>query len=530
MTRLLGILGAAALLASPAAFAWTEASPSTAPCHERLSDASLEMAGLIATPPTLTGKDRQLFDYVQFDASPYGHDIYVLSLLIGSRWNDTRGGSTFEIWKFLEEMSDPEDSGEHCLRKPGDNGEAGDAQALLRCRDAVRTFAHLAWSFAAAEGEPPDPDLRVEVPEFLLYTGTTDVSLSGFYFYAGRALHTVQDSFAHAYRTEDRITIVEVVNGVEELTGRSFDPATDGPAHRQAMDDCECDRPMLDETLEAAGIAGAELLRVLASDPATREEDLEVFLERWLSLEAGCTIDNEYCGSPDAEALRQSTCGGCAMVEAAGGGAAIVLACLLFAMVALLRKRGAAALLAAALALAPFPALAGESPEKGKADTCVCVKTLPGEKSGPFVALRVGGSLWRPALAVQGSAGWAWRKWSLGYVMEWNPWLALERMDAAPGIYATGIELSFMVPMTPKVKLRFGMAQGLGVLLFGPYGHHQGEIGPWSTYRVLGLDIKVSRRVTVMFDPIDVVVVVINPARLPLMYQQWRWSLAVRFK
>ena len=522
---------AALSLASPAAFAWTEASPSTAPCHERLADASLEMAGLIAPPPPLTGKDRQLFDYVQFDASPYGRDIYVLSLLIGSRWNDTRGGSTFEIWKFLEEMSDPEDSGEHCLRKPGDDGEAGDARALLRCREAVRTFARLAWSFAAAEGEPPDPDLRVEVPEFLLYTGTTDVSLSGFYFYAGRALHTVQDSFVHAYRSEDRMTIVEIVNGVEELTGRGFDPATDGPAHRQAMDDCECERPMLDETLEASGMAGTELLRVLASDPATREEDLEVFLERWFALEAGCTIENGYCGSPDAEALREATCGGCTMVEGSGGGrAAIVLACLLVGVVCFLRKKGAGALLAAALALAPLPALAGEARETGKADECTCAKALPGEKSGPFVALRVGGSLWRPALAVQGSAGWAWRKWSLGYVMEWNPWIALESSDAAPGAYATGIELSFMIPMTPKVKLRFGTVQGLGVLLFGPYGHHQGEIGPWSAFRILGLDIRVSRRVTVMFDPVDMVILVINPARLPLLYQQWRWSLAVRFK
>ncbi len=514
-------------------FPWTEESPFTAACHERLAHASLQMAGYIAPPPPLSSEDRQLYDYVQFDPSPYRHNIYVLSLLIGSRWNDTRGRSTTEIWHFLEEMSDPEDSGEHCLRKPEDNGPAGKVQAVERCRDAVRRFARLAWSFSPQRGQPPDPNLRVEVPEFLLYTGNVTVSLSGFYFYAGRALHTVHDSFSHTYRSQDRMRIVEVVNGVEGFLGRHFDEARDGPRHRDAMDDCECERQMLTETLDAAVTAGAELLHLLASDPATREGDLEIFLDRWLALEIGCQLDNGYCGSPDPAAILDARCaGGCALL--AGAESENPFALFFMAAVAFLLSRRRSALIVLALAavvLVSFRARA-EVSRRDDGQGWECSRggsRTPAERSGGFVAIRAGASLWRPAIALQGAVGWAGTKWQVAYVAEWNPWLALERANAAPGAYATGIEVSLMIPMTSRTKLRFAMAQGLGVLLFAPYGHHRGEIGAWSTYRIMGLDIRLTRRFTLMFDPVDMVVLVINPV-LPLLYQQWRWSVAIKIK
>jgi hypothetical protein len=160
----------------------------------------------------------------------------------------------------------------------------------------------------------------------------------------------------------------------------------------------------------------------------------------------------------------------------------------------------------------------------------VCMEMPAHEKSGPYASFRMGAGLWRPSMGIQVSAGWAWKKWLLGYVMEWNPWIAMERIGTAPGTYVTGLELAYMYPVNLRMSLRFGMVQGFGVLLFDPYGHHQGEIGPYSAYRIMGLDIKVSRRVVVMIDPVDMSVVVINPVKLPLLYQQWRFSLAVRFK
>lgn len=534
------------LLIAPApVFSWTEESACTDPCHEEFSSEAIRRAGYIKEPPALSGKDRQLYDYVQFNPSPYAPNIYMLSLLIGCRWNDLRGKSSFEIWYLLEEMSDPEDAPEHCLRSPLDNWEEGDADAVEKCRNAVRHFAIKAWSFTSEPGGFPDPDIRVDVPVFLLYTGGTDVSLSGFYYYAGRAFHTIQDSFSHTYRTEDRKQIVEVVNGVEEMVGRDFDPLRDGPGHLRVMDDCRCDRPMIDETLEAIREASAEYLQVLYGNPETRGADLEIFLNRWFTHVPGCTAANEYCSSPEPRSYSEAKCGGgcsvCAPVTDRGGLGFLLIAGMVF-LVFLLRAKGSrknhfpftSILFVSTVVMFSFfmskAAEAAADEKSGAAKIFMCAEMEAPEKSGPYVSFRVGGAIWRPAVAFQASGGWAWKKWQLGYVMEWNPWVALERIDFAPGAYSTGIEISYMVPVNPKLKLRFGMVQGISVLLFDPYGHHKGEIGAWSAYRIMGIDIKVSRRFTLSFDPVDMVVVIVNPVKLPLLYQQWRWSLAVRFK
>ena len=70
--------------------------------------------------------------------------------------------------------------------------------------------------------------------------------MSGFYFFAGRAVHAIQDSFTHTYRRMDGAdaghAITSVFNWESQVRGDLVE-AENGHGHETILDDCEDDNP-----------------------------------------------------------------------------------------------------------------------------------------------------------------------------------------------------------------------------------------------------------------------------------------------
>ena len=92
----------------------------------------------------------------------------------------------------------------HCLREETDVGaEPGDTHALAACRATITTLYWQALATLDPATGGVDPDERTLQPEYLPFIGKTQIPVSGFYFFAGRAAHAIQDSFTHTYRRMD---------------------------------------------------------------------------------------------------------------------------------------------------------------------------------------------------------------------------------------------------------------------------------------------------------------------------------------
>jgi len=292
-------------------------------CHERFAREALSTAGYAAVPPPLSGDDFDLYNAVDFDTSQVDDNVYALSLALGVRSNDVGDNSPLAIGQSIALHNDPGGQAAHCLRSAADDFEEGDASAAAACRAFVEEEIGAALDAADAEGLPA-PQLREEVAVSLLYQGSREVPVSTFYYHAGRALHALQDSFAHCWRTPDRAAIAEVANWVEYVAGK-IDEERDGPRHDSAADECACSRPWGEPTYEAAVTASAELLAAISrpAPRAAREEAAREVIAAWLSHAPGCTRDNGFCASPDLADLAENGCGGwgCSMAAPGTGGA-----------------------------------------------------------------------------------------------------------------------------------------------------------------------------------------------------------------
>lgn len=311
---------AACVLAVPApdAAAWDIEGAVTYGCHERITMDALREAGYVALPPELSQDDRMLFESVGFECGYLDRNRWALALALGSRYFDVGRYSAVDLSLLTGLHNDPDLQATHCLRAASQDGEEGDADAVQSCRDLIRHELALAWDAGDVDGHP-DASVTEDVQVYLLYQGTRAVPVSTFYFHLGRALHVLQDSFTHTYRSADRRQIVEVANWVEDVTG-DRSTRVDGPPHDDDMDSCRCQQTWMVQ-LEATTVQASVDLVTLASMEGTRtdrEAALETFMDDWMSHRAGCTVDNQWCGSPDPVNLRERPCGGCSTAGASG--------------------------------------------------------------------------------------------------------------------------------------------------------------------------------------------------------------------
>ena len=525
MRRTALFVAAAALLPASTASAWWVTDPIHKNCHERISAAALDSVRYVQTPPPLSSSDSDLRNGLQFDASGYEPNIYALSFIIGTRWPDSQGEPDFDFYKLSNVHNAAGDQASHCLREESDVGaEPGDTHALAACRAKITTLYWEALATLDPTTGTVDPDERTLQPEYLPFLGKTQIPLSGFYFFAGRAVHAVQDSFTHTYRDmgdpNPGHSITAVFNWESQVRG-DLDEAENGHGHEGVFDNCESDDPFNGARLGWATDATTELLTALTTpgDPAMRQMRLDAFLDNWLTYEAGCSIANEYCDNPEQAWLRTSgesmnyDSGGCAVAgkTRAGAGALAIVAILAAALFRRRRRGRIAALSALAVALGA-PAARAE-----------------GEHLGWRGEARASLSVQNPAYAFGGAGAFAWRRVEVGGFAELNPWYDVNREMMSLGSTNFGVFTHVLHSIRPDFRLRAGVGLGLSVLNMDLPGTSAGNVGIYANVRLLGIVWYIAQRTALTIDAFDLALPTPQLRGWPVLYAQHRVSVGLSF-
>jgi hypothetical protein len=527
--RIAVVAGAVAFLSSPAASAWWVADPLHSDCHERISAAALADVGYVRTPPPLSDADADLRSGLQFDAGPYPADIYALSLIIGTRWPDSEGRPSFDFYKLSNVHNAAGGQGAHCLREETDVGaEPGDTRALSACRAAITALFWQALATLDPGTGAVDPDERTLQPEYLPFLGTTPIPVSGFYFFAGRAAHAIQDSFTHSYRRMDGADAGEKVTSIFNWSSQvrgDLDEAENGHGHETILDNCDDDNPSNADRMRWATEATAEFLSALTTtgDAAARQMRLDMFMNHWMTYEAGCSIANEYCDNPVQAWLRASgesmnyDTGGCATAgrSRTAGGPALFLAVAAAAALAHRRRRRAVT----AIGLLAF-AIAALGAPSARADD---------EHRGWRAEARASLSVQNPAYAFGGAGAFAWRRAELGGFAELNPWYDTNREMMSLGATNFGVFTHYLHAIRPDVRLRVGLGLGLSILNQDLPGTSAGNVGVYANLRLLGIVWYFSNRTALTIDAFDLALPAPQLRGWPVLYAQHRLSIGLSF-
>lgn len=512
-----------------AALAFTVESPVTHGCHEAMSRAALGAAGWPGglAPPALSEEERRLVRDL-----PLGEvdDPLTLALLVGARHPDLQGLRETDLWGLAEVHGDPAHQAEHCLRALDHDDVGGDPAALAVCREVLLS------QVAAALGpdEALDLEARQMVNVHLTFRTRVEVPLPRFAFQMGQALHGIQDSFAHTLRAADWGRVRAVFNHVDALR-RGYDPARDGAPHSAELDDCR------DAGMQAAAqaiVASVALLTAVVDAQGGRAGRLaraEAVLARHLEHEPGCTPDNAWCG-----AARH----GCAMAGAHGpglGGAALPgLGLLLIAGAGAGRGRwrrvarrppGLGLGLGLCLLLAQGQAqAAGQAQAQGQGQAQT--QTAAPRPEVPRLSLYtgLGASFTRGAMAaVVGVRLRLSRRFTLGLDTEYNPWFSLIAPYAHPGLLNIYASVTYTWLDFHGLLLRSGVQAGVAVLLHDLVAADAGTTGVMAGVSVLGCSVPLRPGLYLDLDPAWLVLPLPQLRGVPLLYEQYRVALGLRF-
>ena len=304
------------------AWAYSIHSGLTDGCHERISRSALQQAlpsfapgGLVALPTSRAWT--RLADGIQRDTarddthavfSKFSEDSFRLlfvSLVIGVRSPDTEGHAVTNLTRLREIHADPSPEGQyaHALRGPKDDGALGDEIAVQGTREAILNLIE-ALGESLDQKTPEEQFIKVQL--YFDFYGLVDIEVWEPAYLLGRALHALQDSFAHTVRSDDLKRIRHVFNFVDAIAG-DLAESVDGLAHSAMMDRCDGATAAI---AEAATLASTHLIEAVNQ---TRKFGnigaLQAFLDEWLTYEPGCTVENEYCDSIWIEVARQEPTG-----------------------------------------------------------------------------------------------------------------------------------------------------------------------------------------------------------------------------
>lgn len=564
MERVLLVLGL--VVVAPSAWAFTFDSQLSEGCHERITLRALERAGWPGgeSPGPLTDLDRRALADLPFALPDDRRDGWSLALVLGVRDPDLGGASPRDLPALNTIHNDQDAQDEHCLRAPAHDGPAGDAAALEACR----AFILAETDAALGEAEALELDETRPVTVTLAFSGELALPVRRFAFHAGRALHALEDSYAHTFRGPDVGPVRHVLNFVDHARAHDYDEARDGHAHLAALDLCEVDD---DEALartgprvEAAVRAASDYLAALA-DPvggrAGRRARVEALLSRVLAHEPRCTADNRWCEAPEAR-LEQGC--GCATSQPGPRGAGELV--LLMGLVVVLRSRrelvGRAlrrVRVHRALSALAFVALIGLSSSARGQDHDVPIASAtttttggafasathtssaglsqarlekpPSEGAGDVsLYLAAGAALDEAALAGNVGLRWQWSQdFTLGLDVELNPWLSLDAGRVAPGTFNTYLTLVYRWWSIGDVDLRLTGHAGLSVLLFDLVGADAGAVGPYLGLSLLGVSLRVTDHLVLVLDPADLALPIPNLAGVPFYRRQYRVTIGLQW-
>ncbi len=513
MSRL--VLLSSLLTVSSAAHAFSITTVATKGCHERITLDAARAAGLVPTAD-VTVEDRALLATLPFNVEG-AWDRGTLALLIGLRDPDFHGVAASDFVRLSEVHLSPVLQQEHCLRAPGEDEGHGDQEALVSCRAFIANELRLAAN--AAPGE-------TEMVLVALTNQTTSVQLASAEFHLGRALHALQDGFAHTLRTEDFGTVRSVFNYVDPLVGSGYQRSRDGHPHLSEYD--ACDEGTAAARARVATEASREVIVALTQQSVSAEARMstaERVLDRVLEYQPACDDGAAWCTEADALLVQTlPPAVGCNVSPAQPLSMLVLLVLFAVARRAQLRRR-----------LTVFGAVAAMAlPVAARADEAQQVTETSTASAAPF-ALRL-----RPAVSLGVSAERGAGVVAVGLRLplqgrfelygdvEFNPWF-----DALAGKVSAGA-LNSVVGATVRwasvgaVELRSGLGLGVSVLLHDTVAARAGAIGPFAQLGIINVLIPGPGSTRFELRP-DAVLSIPSVRGVPLVYHQYRMVLSMRF-
>ncbi len=512
----------------------------TTPCHEPITMEVLRKVRATqpaAGPLVSTGRDdRALIGDLPFKVDEDMRDLGAVTLLIGVRDNDLKGRDPNELDSVALVHGDPTSQREHCLRSPTDDEPEGTQNALLACRAFIREQFLDALEGLDGAGRPT-LDARMELGVALSLRGKLSVPLPRFYVRIGQAMHALQDSFTHNYRPGERTRVSTTLNYVD-VVDLHYLMSRDGPQHSMELDKCDATDALRARNRQLAVEASTELLEaaLVGGTHAQKVGALELVLDRYLTYEPGCTEANGWCHAPEAEIQAAKGCG-CG----ATGWTGLLGLSLLLLVVARRTKRVAGALLVLALAV-PISARAQEPDPSAKppeevgavvpitpAEVKAVEKEEEHQRSRFALSAAAAGSLYNTAIAgVIGARVRLSDNWQLGLDAELNGWYGIHSRQMRTG--ATNVYLSLIVRYPLKyeqINLRSNLQLGIAVQMFDLVGVPAGSVGVYGGFNPLGIEIKLTNHLYLVFYPLGFALPVTQLKGAPFAFAQFRTTLGL---
>ncbi len=536
--------------------AYTVSSLFTPGCHEQIAGEALRSVRLTlatAAPLPRTSDEQALINDLQFTPDPDMIDLGGATLLIGTRDNDLKGRSSDNLAYLGAVHGDPNNQDEHCLRSAGQDEPGGTEAAVASCRAFIRGRVAEALDGLGAGGAP-DLARRTSLPLYLSLRGQVDALLPTYYVRIGQAIHALDDTFSHTYRTLDGMKITVAMNWID-AADRTLVESRDGPGHASELDACD-DRDLLRaKKRQLATEATAALLRATLDPVTTKDQKMaatEAILDTYVSYSPGCTFDNNWCDAPERQYKDAPTrWPGC---SSTGGMGLVGGLWALLALAMLPRRRKATVPIVAALLVVgalsfpvgdaradtqdPAPAAAPAKPAPGEPHAPPLPVTVPVKQPGPTdpakgawgAELGFFGSVNKPAVAVHlGVRRRLSTHWTVGVDGEWNSWISLygpsQVRAGVANAYGTAI-LRFPLAYE-NFNLRTTANLGISYLLLDLYGAPKGSLGLYGALYPLGLEWKVSREFLLIINPIGIAVPVPQLRGIPLAYWQYRFGFSI---
>jgi len=539
--------------------AYTISTIVTAGCHEKVTTDALRAVRLdpataaTAAPLPADRNDQALIDDLEFSPASDMSDLGGATLLVSVRDNDLKGRDSMDLSQLPLVHGDPGAQREHCLRGANEQEPGGSATAVRDCHDFIVERIGQALDGLDATGTP-DPTNRTSLPLYLALRHGVNASLPTYYVRIGQAIHAVEDSFTHTYRTPDGMQITVVLDWVDEANGKLVE-ATNGPPHSSEMDRCDDPDDLRLQKRKLATEAATAVLHATLDPTQTRDQKMaavEVILDQYLTYSPGCTFDNNWCDAPEHK-LGNASLLGCSVGGPGSRSAASGLA-VLFGLLALLRRArrrrramvGMTLLFIASLlpnhafaqaeaspAGSEAPATAAEEKHSPPPPVTTPVKE-PGPKDPSKMALGayLGGSgsyTYAAAAATLGARLRFSKHWTFGLDAEWNPWIAINgRTAVRAGAFNGYGTVILRLPLAyEKFNLRTTANLGFSRLLIDLYGAPKGSMGIYAGLSPLGLEWKVSRLLFVIINPLNFAMPTPQLSGVPLSYSQYRATIGL---
>ncbi len=537
--------------ASSSADAYTVSDEVAPGCHEMITAAALrtvrqDVPG--AAPMAADANDQALIDDVQFTPDGDMTDLGGATLLLGVRDNDLKGRSVDDLSQLTLVHGDPNAQQEHCLRSPSQDEPNGSAEAVVACVGFIRGRIQEALGGLDAAGKP-DPSKLTTLTVYLSIRGQVDAQLPTYYVRMGQAIHAVEDSFTHTYRTPDETQITVALNWIDKVNG-SLVESRDGPAHASQLDRCDDPDAIRTKRHGLAQEAATELLRATLDTSQSQDQKMaqvDSILQKYMGYSPGCTYQNGWCNAPERQYADPAACACRAAGLHADDHAALLAAAIALAVAMARRRRGtfgrkivATLVAAGALPIRPAAARADEAPSSSAASASPAVPpppVAPVPEPGPpdpnamawGGAIKGAAAIDNPALA--GGAGLrlrASKHWAFGLNAEWNPWLALTGQTFHAGSIDVFGSAMLRFPLAyENFNLRTTLGLGAAYLITNLYGAPTGSVGPYFDVSFLGLEWKWSRTFLLVVDPVDISVPAPHLAGVPFLYRQYRFTLTL---